>query len=102
MGGSVGDVVNAVTQPIQQVAKVANTAIGGTPLGGLMGATPVGKMLEGENPLDSPLMSPAKKIMEESPLEGALGAGMGMAKKKGMGLAGGSMLTKSARKAMMG
>ena len=101
MGGSVGDVVNAVTQPIQQVAKVANTAIGGTPLGGLMGATPVGKMLEGENPLDSPLLSPAKAVMGSNPLQGALGAGMGMAKKQGKAL-GGSLLTKNARRAMMG
>ena len=102
MGGSVSDALSAVTKPLEQVAKTATDAVGATPLGGLMGATPVGKMLEGGNPLDSPLMSPAKKIMEESPLEGALGAGMGMAKKKGMGLAGGSMLTRSARKAMMG
>ena len=101
MGGSVGDALSAVTKPLEQVAKTATDAVGATPLGGLMGATPVGKMLEGENPLDSPLLSPAKAVMGSDPLQGALGAGMGMAKKQGKAL-GGSLLTKSARKAMMG
>tara|TARA_R100000458_G_scaffold58539_1_gene66781 strand:- start:968 stop:1273 length:306 start_codon:yes stop_codon:yes gene_type:complete len=101
MGGSVGDALSAVTQPMQQVAKVATDAVGATPLGGLIGATPVGKMLEGENPLDSPLLSPAKAVMGSNPLQGALGAGMGMAKKQGKAL-GGSLLTKNARRAMMG
>ena len=59
MGGSVGDALSAVTKPLEQDAKTATDAVGATPLGGLMGATPVGKMLEGENPLDSPLLSPA-------------------------------------------
>ena len=92
MGGSVGDALGAITKPIEQVAKGATDALGATPLGGMMA---------GKNPLDMAL-SPAKQIMGENPLEGALGAGMGMAKKKGMGLAGGSMLTRSAKKAMMG
>tara|TARA_R100000152_G_C6658849_1_gene98306 strand:- start:279 stop:557 length:279 start_codon:yes stop_codon:yes gene_type:complete len=92
MGGSVGDALSVVTKPLEQVAKTATDAVGATPLGGMMA---------GKNPLDMAL-SPAKQIMEKTPLEGALGAGMGMVKKKGMGLAGGSLLTRSAKKAMMG
>ncbi len=92
MGGSIGDALGAVTKPLQQITQPLQEAVGQTPLGGMLGASPMGALMQGEKPQDA--------------LQGALGglAGTKMAKKQGEALMGGSLLTKNKnlKKMMMG
>ena len=91
MGGTAEQLSGVVTKPLQQVidplTQTAGKALGQTPLGGMLGDSPMGAMMPGEDPL-------TQGAMQSLP--------GGKMAKKGNELMGGSLITRNLKRRMMG